>query len=188
MLNLDTLAGLNFDGVPFGKSIFTDENLKNTSFRDTHLYGSQFRNCMLDGADFTNAFLVNASFDGASLRGVKFDVANLGGADFSNADLMEASFVNCHVEARFTGAILYGTNFASAVGLSSLGPELWRAHYNSKTRWPRYFIPIVQSVGNKVFWLLVELLVNVLSAIVQQFERFRVFNMVTKQKSQFTKE
>jgi uncharacterized protein YjbI with pentapeptide repeats len=110
------LTGLNASGARRPNANFSSYTLDGANFTGATLDGAQFAGASLRAkANFSGARLVGAVFTSAVLDQASFRAAALGGVELSQAANLSYAYVsNCD----FTGASLYGVNFAGATLVS----------------------------------------------------------------------
>ena len=104
-------------------------------------------------------YLLGANFKGQNFKGAFFTKANLNGANFSKSILRQATFTGAHLtESHFIEAILIGAYLNDAdlrwgrfegANLSRAqlsGSNFKWATYNSKTKFPKGFNPVEESM------------------------------------------
>lgn len=168
-LDIETLEGINLDGLYLHHADFVNANLDHASLRNANLDSAEFSGANLSYADLSGADLSNAKLDNANLSYTKFVDAEIIGAIFDNSCLDNADLHNADValsqmhNASVRSADLNVANMRKwikppPIQTSSNGkvlnsslyymhkfgnplPVLYGTVYDENTKWPKGFDP-----------------------------------------------
>lgn len=117
--------------------LIKEEKLTGLVMKDADLRGMELQYRDLNGADFSVSDITGGNLQGSELRGANFENANLTDVRFPHSDLRAARFQGANLKglyaasARFEGADLAGAILDK--------PNLERATFDDKTKWPKGF-------------------------------------------------
>jgi uncharacterized protein YjbI with pentapeptide repeats len=119
--------------------LIAEKKMTGLIMKNSDLRGMELHYRDLNGADFSGSVISDGNLQGSELRGANFEKADLTNVSFCESDLRAANLQGANLKGfRAPKARLEGTDFTGAVFAK---PDLSRATFDDKTKWPQEFDP-----------------------------------------------